>query len=87
MEELGVDAEIGSFFHRNRHVYPNGQIDLVAYWATLKSSNLKLLFHRDVKWCDRDFLAALPFAPADIPIVERLVQTDIWASESVSVPS
>ena len=87
MEELGVDAEIGSFFHLNRHVYPNGQIDLMAYWATLKSPNLKLLFHRDVKWCDRDSLAALPFAPADIPIVERLVQTDTWATASVSAPS
>lgn len=87
MEELGVDADIGSLFHRNRYVYPNGQIDLVAYWTSLKSSDLKLLFHRDVKWCGRDSLATLPFAPADIPIVERLLQTDIWASVSVSAPS
>ena len=80
-KELGVDAEIGSFFHNSRYAYPGGEIDLVAYWTTLKSFHLDLTFHQSVKWCDHDTLAILAFAPADIPIVERLVRTNGWLAQ------
>jgi 8-oxo-dGTP diphosphatase len=77
-EELGVEAEIGRYFHNSRYAYPGGEIDLVAYWATIKSGPLDLKFHKAVKWCDRESLTRLAFAPADVPIVELLMRTNIW---------
>jgi 8-oxo-dGTP diphosphatase len=77
-EELGVDARVGEFFAASRHRYPRGEIELVAYWAMIDApESLRLHFHQAVKWCDRADLGALAFAPADVPIVERLLRE--WA--------
>jgi 8-oxo-dGTP diphosphatase len=80
-EEFGVEAKIGSFFQSSLYTYSAGEINLVAYWATLKSYELNLVFHRSVMWCDRHMLVSLAFAPADVPIVERLKQTNSWMEQ------
>ena len=77
-EELGVKAIVGSFFERSHYTYAGGEIELAAYWVAVKSAEFRIVFHHSVRWCDRASLAELAFAPADIPIVRRLIEAERW---------
>lgn len=71
-EEFGIDARVGEFFMSNQHRYPHIEIELLAYWARHLSGEFRLLDHDAIHWTTIPDLAHYDFAPADIPIVERL---------------
>lgn len=75
-EELNIDVNIGSFFMESIFNYQQGTIQLLSYWITWQSGELKPIVHSEVAWVDRDELINYEFAPADIPIVKRLLVTD-----------
>lgn len=77
-EELDIDVNIGSFFMESIFNYQQGTIQLLSYWTTWQSGELKLMAHSEVAWLDRAELVNYEFAPADIPIVKRLLSTDFF---------
>ena len=71
-EELGIDIRVDGFFDECLYTYPNGQILLKAYFSTWIGGNLVPTEHADHKWVHIHELDQFDFAPADIPLVERL---------------
>lgn len=71
-EELNIDIEVGKFFDESIYTYPNGEIKLLGYFATIIKGNIKLSVHDEVKWVSVNEIDKFDFAPADIPLVEKL---------------
>ena len=80
-EELGITTEIGPLFGVSRHNYDRGVIELLAYRAFWRSGKFEAHVHADFQFASFDELARVDFAPADIPLIERLRKE--WRSHAV----
>jgi len=76
-EELGVDVEIGPFYDDNVYSSQDHDIHLLFYWAEVINGEVIPVVHDDLKWITIEELANFDFAPADIPIVKRLLKEHI----------
>jgi len=76
-EELQVEIEFGSFYDDNVYGFKDQAIHLLFYWAEIMNGEVTPVVHDDVKWITIKELARFDFAPADIPIVKRLMKEDI----------
>ena len=73
-EEFGVDTLIGKFYQNNVYHYSHGGIELLAYNVTWKSGAFIPTAHDEIAWVIPVELKKYNFAPADKPIVEKLMQ-------------
>jgi len=64
---------VGKFFEKSIYHYDSGSIELLAYYANVLNGTTKLIVHNDVRWVAITEITKYDFAPADIPIVEKLV--------------
>ncbi len=71
-EEFEITAEIGEFLVAHVHRYPHVEIELLSYRATHVAGVFELRDHDEVRWVLPEELSEYPFAPADLPTVERL---------------
>ena len=71
-EELDVDIEVLDFFGESIHAYHSGTIKLMAFWCKWISGDFALKVHSHIAWVNRNELDLYDFAPADIPLVEKL---------------
>ena len=71
-EELSVEIAVGDFITTVYHEYSTFAITMHAYLATVLSGELTLSEHLDSRWLSRDELTSVDWAPADLPIVERV---------------
>ena len=71
-EELEVDIAVGNYLGESIYTYPNGEIKLIAYFATILDGDIKLLVHDKVEWITISQIDKYDFAPADIPFIEKL---------------
>ena len=71
-EELDVDIEVRSFFGESIYDYASGEIRLMAFWCKWVSGNFSLHVHSRIAWVNRVELDRYDFAPADIPLVQKL---------------
>jgi len=79
-EELGIVSKIESFFDVSVHDYGDIKIRLIGY--NVNGYNIKYLYgdfllnaHEEIKWvCPKDW-RNYDFAEADIPFVEKLLET------------
>jgi len=76
-EELGVEVKIGPFYDDNVYSSQDHDIHLLFYWAEVITGKVIPVVHDDLKWTTIEELANFDFAPADIPIVKRLMKEDI----------
>ncbi|MED3954710.1 (deoxy)nucleoside triphosphate pyrophosphohydrolase [Priestia aryabhattai] len=76
-EELGVEVKIGPFYDDNVYNSQDHDIHLLFYWAEVIKGEVIRVVHDDLKWITIDELASFDFAPADIPVVKRLMKEDI----------
>lgn len=76
-EELGVEVKIGPFYDDNVYSTQDHDIHLLFYWAEVITGKVIPVVHDDLKWTTIEELANFDFAPADIPIVKRLMKEDI----------
>ena len=74
-EELDLDIEVGEFLGESIYTYSNGQIKINAYFSTIMNGEIHLHVHDQVKWVTIDEIGEYDFAPADIPLVEKLKDT------------
>ena len=78
-EELQVEAEIGEFFARSTYRYSFGTVILDTYFCAWRSGDWKLHVHKELRWLAISELLTLQWAPADVPIIEKLLQEDFSA--------
>jgi 8-oxo-dGTP diphosphatase len=71
-EEFQIDVEVGTFFAESIYEYERGTIQLLAYWVTWNGDSLYPTVHDEIAWVDKETILNYKFAPADIPIVEKL---------------
>ena len=71
-EELNISVEVGELITSNKHKYPHGIFELLAYRVKYISGEIVLNAHNEIKWVNIDDMANFEFPPADIPIIERL---------------
>ena len=72
-EEFGIEVDVIGFFNENIHHYETKTIKLLAYYIEWKSGTIKLNAHAAIKWVSLNELREYDFAPADVPIVEKLI--------------
>lgn len=81
-EELDIHIKILRHYYTNVHTYDFGNIKLIAFLAEYYSGEIKLRDHSDFKWIHKEELKDYKFAPADIPIVEKLLEESVGNSLS-----
>lgn len=72
-EELNISVSVGELFTTSRYDYDFGTIILHAFWVN--TDDIYLSFHPDheqIKWIEISDIDNYAFAPADLPIVEKL---------------
>lgn len=71
-EELSIQIAIGNFITTVNHQYNTFALTMHAYLVTIIGGELTLSEHLDSRWLSRDTLTTVDWAPADLPIVERV---------------
>lgn len=71
-EELDVDIEVMDLLGESIYAYQSGTIKLMAFWCQWISGDFRLSVHSRIEWVTRSELDLYDFAPADLPLVERL---------------
>lgn len=71
-EELGVAIRVGPVLGDVTHDYGERRIHLTCYWAELVAGEPRALECHAIRWVRRDELDGFAYAPADVPLVERL---------------
>ena len=72
-EELDIDVEVGELITSNKHKYPHGIFELLAYRVKHISGEMVLNAHDEIKWVTADEMSNFEFPPADIPIINELL--------------
>ena len=74
-EELDIEVEVGELITSNKHKYPHGIFELLAYRVKHVSGEMVLNDHEEIKWVTADEMSNFEFPPADLPIIKK-IQTD-----------
>ncbi len=75
-EELDIEAEIGEFFLSSKYVYSHAPIELLVYKAKIVRGRPRLNDHSELRWVSPEDLPSYEFPPADLPVIEKLIQED-----------
>ncbi len=71
-EELGVELRAGAKFFEVTHAYPDIEVHLTLFCASIESGEPKKLEHNDIRWILPAQIDSFPFCPADVDILARL---------------
>lgn len=75
-EELQANIRIIKFLTTTEHTYDFAHIVLHAYLCELVEEEIRLIEHNDSLWLESDHLSKLEWAPADIPIIEYIINME-----------
>lgn len=73
-EELSVSAVIGEKITTTIFEYDFATIELTTFFCTITDGALALTDHDEARWVTTEEAGQLPWAPADIPAVEKVVK-------------
>ncbi len=73
-EELNITVKIKRRLDNVMHDYGNFIINLIPFIVVYEDGNLQLTEHLDAKWFSRDELFNLDWAPADIHVLNNVLQ-------------
>lgn len=79
LEEFGVTCIIGDFFGESTHDYGMKIIRLLGYRVQHLSGTFQCRDHDQILWLPVHKLSSLKWAPADIPLVEKLQMANKYA--------
>ena len=71
-EEFSIRCEIGPFLGESTYDYGNTIINLLGYHAIHREGLFRLTDHDAIRWMLPSELTNLRWAPADIPLVDKL---------------
>lgn len=75
LEELSLPVEDLRFFAESYFDYPTLSIRLLAYLGRSKTRDVVLSDHDRICWLDIEQLGDLSWSPADVPIVQKLLDS------------
>ena len=75
-EEMELEVDVLGHLIDVYHEYPDFTMNMYCFKCVAKTDKFLLNVHHDFKWLKLDELNTLDWAPADMPIVEKL-QTEI----------
>ena len=75
-EELALQINVLGHFHSCEHAYDSKVIRLHGFMADMIGGEVELHSHDEVAWVKVSALLSYDFAPADIPIVQRLLESN-----------
>ena len=73
-EEMEMDVDVVGHFLDVYHEYPDFTMNMYSFKCEAKSKEFKMNVHHDFKWLEKADLLTLDWAPADIPIVEKILK-------------
>ena len=71
-EELAITLDVGDIFMDVVHEYPDINVHLTLFNATIAEGVPKLIEHNDIKWITVNEIPNYDFCPADEEILEKL---------------
>ena len=71
-EELAVEVEVGRRLEDVVWNYDGGAIRLMPFLCRILSGELRAVEHEELRWCVPDDFHAIPWAPADLPILKEI---------------
>jgi len=74
-EELEMDIIIQKHFLTVDHEYPDFKLTMHSFICSCANRDLTLTEHIDFKWLNKDQIKSLDWAAADIPIVDKLINS------------
>jgi len=75
LEEFSIQCEIGSFIAESVYDYGHKVIQLLGYHVQHTEGSFQLTDHDEIRWLTVQELSTLKWAPADIPLVDKLLQS------------
>lgn len=85
-EELGVRIAIGNYLMTVAHRYLEFDLTMHVYWARILSGSIYLHEHLASNWLDSEELDSLDWAPADLPIVTKILEINAQNKETSPSP-
>jgi len=74
-EELSMEIKVGSDFLTVIHQYPDFHITMHSLICVCEKPELTLTEHINYIWLDKEELAQLDWAAADVPIMQKLMES------------
>ncbi len=71
-EEFGISIDVLEYFGESIYAYETWVIRLLAYRCRFVSGVIQCTVHSAFHWAEIDSLGEYDFAPADIPLIEKL---------------
>ena len=81
LEELGVSCRIGTYLGQSFFDYGTKRVRLHAYLARVVEGTFSPVDHDQLLWLPPQQLSSLPWAPADIPLLD-LVTAQLLSEKS-----
>lgn len=76
-EEFGIQSKVTEYLSESIFEYPDKTIRLLGYLTTHTGGDFTLTDHDEIRWLRPDELQALTWAPADIPLIDELLDRKI----------
>lgn len=74
-EELNIEIQILGKLTNSVYDYTTFSINLIPFVAQYVKGTIQLAEHHQAKWLTKDELISLDWAPADLPILNELLQS------------
>lgn len=74
LEELDIPVQVGRIYDVTSYRYEWGAVLILAYRCRAEHLRVRNLQVADHRWVTTEEMNGLPFLPADIPLIRRLVQ-------------
>ena len=76
MEELSICASMEQYLMTLTHQYETFHLTMHLYWTKIVSGTLTLNEHSDFKWISQEELEGVNWVPADVVVVERIIESN-----------
>lgn len=80
-EELAVELNVGRIFMEVMHEYPDITIRLTLFHATIAQGEPQKIEHNDIRWLKPSQISQYQFCPADVEILEKIMEEYADGSE------
>lgn len=71
-EEIDVLLSVGDVFMDVTHKYPDLEVHLTLFHATVASGEPKKIEHNDIRWITPQEIPDYDFCPADVEILQKI---------------
>ena len=72
-EELDTEIEVGEYIHTVEYDYPKFHLSMECFWCSIVAGNLDLKEAEDAKWLTKGTIDSVDWLPADIEVVEKII--------------